>query len=188
METSSMSYSRLLFAGLCVSNILIFSGYAAAATLNLKPGLWEMTTTGETKGAPPIPADVLAQMPPERRAKFEAAMAANANRTSAPHANKQCITENSLQRGLKVDDNKNESGCQQTVVSSTASVMDMRMNCTSPQRSSSGTFHFETAGPEAVNGTINMTISDGAHSMTIKRVIQGKWLGADCGNLKRAGD
>ena len=87
-----MSYSRLLFAGLCVSNILIFPGYAAAATLNLNPGLWEMTTTGETTGAPPIPADILAQMPPERRAKLEAAMAANATRASTPHVSKQCIT------------------------------------------------------------------------------------------------
>src|SRR5450759_6027344 len=109
MESPAMSTSRLLIAGFCVCNILIFPSYAAASGLNLKPGLWEMTWSGQTTGAPPIPADVLAQMPPERRAKFEAAMAANANRTSAPHANKQCITENSLQRGLEVDDNKNES-------------------------------------------------------------------------------
>jgi hypothetical protein len=182
-----MATSRLLFAGLCASSILIVPGYAAAATLNLKPGLWEMTTAGETTGTPPIPENVLAQMTPERRAKFEAAMAASRTRGTAPRAFKQCITPESLQRGLKVDDTKNESGCQQTVVSSTASVMDMRMNCTSPQRTSSGTFHFETASPEAVSGTINMTISDGAHNMTMKRVIQGKWLGADCGNLKRAG-
>jgi hypothetical protein len=178
-----MSYSRLLFAGLCVSNILIFPSYAAAAGLNLKPGLWEMTWSGQTTGAPPIPADVLAQMPPERRAKFEAAMAANANRTSAPHANKHCITEKSLQRGLNVDENKGESSCQRTVVSNTALVMDMRQECTGRQKSS-GMFRFEAANPETMMGTINMTMTDGVHTMTVKRVVNGKWLAADCGNLK----
>lgn len=182
-----MSYSRLLFAGFCVSNILIFPSYAAAATLNLKPGLWEMTWSGQTSGAPPIPPDVLAQMPPERRAKLEAAMAANANRTSAPHANKQCITEKSLQRGLNVEENKTESSCQRTVVSNTASVMDMRQECSGRQKSS-GTFHFEAASPETMTGTINMTITDGARTMTVKRVVNGKWLAADCGDLKKAGD
>ena len=182
-----MSYSRLLFAGLCVSNILIFPSYAAAATLNLKPGLWEMTWSGQTSGAPPIPPDVLAQMPPERRAKLEAAMAANANRTSAPHANKQYITEKGLQRGLNVEENKTESSCQRTVVSNTASFMDMRQDCSGRQKTS-GTFHFEAASPETMTGTINMTITDGVRTMTVKRVVNGKWLAADCGNLKRAGD
>jgi len=182
-----MSYSPLLFAGLCVSNILIFPSYAAAAALNLKPGLWEMTWSGQTTGAPPIPADVLAQMTPERRAKFEAAIAANATRTSTPQARKQCITEKSLQRGLNVDENKSESSCQRTLVSNTASVMDMRQECTGREKSS-GTFHFEAASPETVTGTINMTTTDGVHTMTVKRLVHGKWLGADCGNLKSAGD
>ena len=182
-----MSTSRLLFAGLFVSNILIFPGYATAATLNLKPGLWEMTWSGQTSGAPPIPPDVLAQMPPERRAKLEAAMAANANRTSAPHANKQCITEKGLQRGLNVEENKTESSCQRTVVSNTASVMDMRQECTG-QEIMSGTSHFEAIGPEALTGAIDMTMTDGVRTTTVKRVMLGKWLGADCGNLKNAGN
>jgi hypothetical protein len=182
-----MSYSRLLFAGLCVSNILIFPGYAAAATLNLKTGLWEMTTTGQTSGAPPIPENILAQMTPERRAKFDAAMAANASRASAPHVSKQCITEKSLQRGIKEDDSKDGRPCTQTVVSSSASVMDVRQECTGQERMS-GHFRFEAVSPEAMTGTIDMTVTNGARTMTIKRVMHGKWLGADCGNLKKAGD
>jgi hypothetical protein len=39
-----------------------------------------------------------------------------------------------------------------------------------------------------MTGTINMTITDGVRTMTVKRVVNGKWLAADCGNLKRAGD
>jgi len=51
-----------------------------------------------------------------------------------------------------------------------------------------GAFHFETSSPEAVSGTVNMTVSEGAHSMTMKRVIAGKWIGADCGDVKAASE
>jgi hypothetical protein len=183
-----MSYSRLLFAGLFVSNILIFPGYAAAATLNLKPGLWEMTWTQQTTGGPPAPEDVLARMTPERRAKFDAAIAANnATRASEPRVRKQCITEKSLQRGLNVGENKGGGSCQETLVSSTASVMNMRQECTG-QEIMSGTSHFEAIGPEALTGAIDMTMTDGVRTTTVKRVMLGKWLGADCGLLKNAGD
>lgn len=183
-----MSYSRLLFAGLFVSNILIFPGYGAAATLNLKSGLWEMTWTEQTTGGPPVPEEVLARMTPERRATFDAAMAANnAKRASEPRVRKQCITEKSLQRGLNVDENKGGSPCQQTLLSSTASVMDMRQECTGREKMS-GTSHFEAVGPNTLTGTIDMTMTDGVRTTTVKRVMLGKWLSADCGNLKNAGN
>ena len=45
-----------------------------------------------------------------------------------------------------------------------------------------------TANPETVTGTINMTMSmAGGHPMHVKRTIQGKWMGADCGSVKAAG-
>jgi hypothetical protein len=31
-------------------------------------------------------------------------------------------------------------------------------------------------------------MSDGNNTMTSKHTIQGKWLGADCGNVKPSGD
>jgi hypothetical protein len=39
-----------------------------------------------------------------------------------------------------------------------------------------------------MTGTINMTITDGVRTMNVKRVVNGKWLAADCGDLKKAGD
>ena len=180
-----MSYSRLLFAGLFVSNVLIFPGYAAA--LDLKPGLWEMTSTQQTTGGPPVPEDVLARMTPEQRAKFDAAAMAADNETRArePRVRKQCITEKSLQRGLNVDENKGGGSCQETLVSSTASVMELRQECTGQEKMSS-TSHFEAVSPKALTGTIDMTMTDGSRTTTVKRVMLGKWLGVDCGNLKNA--
>lgn len=182
-----MSTSRILFASLAVSSCCGLAAYADPVTLDLRPGLWEMTTSGQSSGAPPIPADVLDRMPPERRAKFEAAIKASQARAAQPHAFKKCITQADLRRGLKLDD-KEEGDCRQTILSSTASVMDLRMECKSPQRTSSGTFHFESAGPQAVTGAVDMTIGDGVHTMTMHRVIQGKWTGSDCGNVRSAGE
>ncbi len=45
---------------------------AAAQAFDLKPGLWEMKTTSESTGAPPISEDMLAKLPPERRAASNA--------------------------------------------------------------------------------------------------------------------
>jgi hypothetical protein len=182
-----MSKLRVLPAGLCVTACLTLAAHAAPNALNVKPGLWEMTTTGETSGAPPIPQDTLARMSPEQRAKFEAAMAAGMAHSSAPRVSKQCMTEKSLQRGFDPGENKGERKCTDTVVSSSATVMEVRQECTGREKMS-GHFRFEAVNPEVVNGTINMTVTDGARTMTIKRVMHGKWLGTDCGSLKRAGD
>lgn len=109
-------------------------------------------------------------------------------RAAKPRVFKKCITAESLQRGIKMDDDKEARACQQTVVSSTASVMDMTMECKSPRRNASGRIHFESAGPEAIAGTIDMSIGDGAQTMTMHRVIQGKWTGNDCGSVKSDSD
>ena len=183
-----MSASRILYTALTLSACGAFAAGASPITLNLRPGLWEMTSQGQVTGTPPIPAEMLAQLPPERRAKLAAAMAASQARASAPHVFKQCITLKSLQRGINVDDKHDATHCRPTVVSSTASVMEMSVQCKNPRETVSGLFHFETANPETVTGTINMTMSmAGGHPMHVKRTIQGKWMGADCGSVKAAG-
>ena len=182
-----MSTSRVLFAGLALS-CCAAAALADPISLHVRPGLWEMTSSGQASGAPPIPPELLARLPPERRAKFEAAMAASMARTAAPRSHRQCVTEENLAHGFNPEKVPAGAGqCTQTVVSSTASVMEVHEECTGREKVSA-TFHFEAANPESMNGTIDMVMSDGVHSMNVKRVIQGKWLGADCGNVKSAGD
>jgi Protein of unknown function (DUF3617) len=184
-----MSTSRVLFTALTLTACGALAASASPITLNLRPGLWQMTSQGQMTGAPPVPAELLAQLPPERRAKLQAAMAASQARASAPRVFKQCITRKSLQRGIEVDDKHDANHCRPTVVSSTATVMEMSVQCKDPRVTVSGLFHFETANPETVSGTVNMTMSmGGAKSMHVKRTIEGKWMGADCGDVKAAGE
>ena len=38
-----------------------------------------------------------------------------------------------------------------------------------------------------MNGAIDLAMSDGVRAMNVKRVMHGKWLGADCGGVESAG-
>lgn len=161
-----------------------------AATLAIKPGLWEMTTQIQRSGAPPIPPEALANMTPEQRQKFEAAMTANMAKQKEPHTYKHCVTEDQLKRGI--DMGKAEDKCKKTVTTNTGKVLAVHVECTGGDPANAehttGDFHFEAVDPTTVAGTTDMTISRGAQSMNIKSDVHGKWLMADCGDLKPTGD
>ncbi len=177
-----MSISRSVICGVAVITCCSLA-YAVPITLKLRPGLWEMTTEGQTSGSPPIPPEVLANMPPDRRAKMEAVIAARRARAGQPHVSRQCITAESLQKGLDLDERRG-SDCQEKVVSSSSSEMNIQIQCKGPRLATVGNLHFTTSGSEQLTGTINMNVGDGEQNMTVKRVIQGKWIATDCGDLK----
>src|SRR5258705_225126 len=72
--------------------------HAAGPSMDVKTGLWEITSTGATTGAPPIPPEALAQMTPEQRAKMESAMRAEIARNNQSHVSKSCITQRQLEK------------------------------------------------------------------------------------------
>jgi hypothetical protein len=51
----------------------------------------------------------------------------------------------------------------------------------------SGHFHFTAPDPSTINGTVNLTINDGAHTMTMNHAMHGKWVSADCGEYAHKG-
>lgn len=159
----------------------ISAAQAGPVTLNVRTGLWEMTVSGQNSGMPPIPPEALARLTPEQRARFQAGMAARMGSAGKPHVYKSCITEATLQRGFETGESNAHRKCTQTILSRTASAMDGREECTDEHGHASGHFHFAAPNPATVNGTIEFTANDGSHTMTIKRVINGKWVGADCG-------
>ena len=175
-----MPFTHILLTGVCVCGFAAASA-AGPAALNVKPGLWQMSASGETRGAPPIPPEMLARLTPAQRAKFQAAMANSMARAAKPHVYKSCVTEKSLQHGFDPSEHNSAERCTPTVLSSSASMMDVRVECTGEHERTSGRFHFEAPNQMTMNGTIDMTISDGARTMRIKRVMHGQWLGADCG-------
>jgi len=178
----SMNKQRLLALGAAVTFGGTVSTLAAGTTLDVSTGLWEVTSSGETTGVPPIPPEVLARLPPAQRAQVEASIAAAIAQSSKPTKARTCITEKTLQRGL--DFNQRElANCRRTVVNSSSSQLDVQMECTGDE-TMNGTFHFEAINRQTIRGNLHLVVSNGGNAMTMKRSIQGRWLSSDCGTVK----
>lgn len=152
--------------------------------LNVKPGLWEATMTSQVSGLPPIPAEVLARLTPEQRERMEAAMKGRAGGGPQSRVTKSCLTPEQLNKPLTFDDNKN-TACKSTLIRSSASQQEIRMDCSQGDVRSSGTVHIEAIDSEHVKGTSEVNTSGGDNKMNIQISYAAKWVGADCGDLKK---
>ncbi len=176
-----MSKLRILSLALGASVCLAAAGHAAPVSLNVQNGLWNMTTAGTTSGTPTIPAAQLAKLSPAQRAQVAAMMAAALATADKPITYQSCVTPESLQHGFK--DPELSGGCTETVVSSTATEMNVKIVCTGSHHMT-GSFHVQASSPQAISATAEMTVTDGGGAMKVNRQITGKWVSADCGDVK----
>ena len=173
---------RVVSLTLCLGVAAALPALAADNTpLKVKPGLWEMTSDSERSGAPPIPPEALARMSPEQRAKFEAAL----QQSMGPkhRVAKHCVTQANIDKGFEKMEHMGGDNCTQTVTSSTSTLRAGSFACTG-REAASGTYRFEARNPESVAANWDVTMSNGGKDMKMKSVMQGKWLGSDCGSVK----
>lgn len=152
------------------------------AKLNVNPGLWEITTTATPGGDMTIPEQLLANVPPDKRAQAEAAMKAAMEHATKPHTFKECVTEQQIKDTLSAAQQQ-RPGCQATVVSSSRTLLEIQQKCTG-QMSQMGTYRLAAPDPATMHGTLDMAMTEGGHTMTMKTEVNGKWLNADCGSVK----
>ncbi len=175
---------RNLFAAILLGGALSFG--ADAQTLNAKLGLWEVTSTTESSGRPPIPPEVLARLSPEQRAKMEAALQAHQSKGPRTDTHKACYTEKDRERAFQSQDDNGERSCKRTIVSQSARRMEVRLDCSgSNMGAANGMFTVEAITPENVKGTVDMKVTRGDNTMNVKSSFSARWLGADCGEYKR---
>ena len=148
-----------------------------AASLNAKPGAWEMTMTTVTAGIP-IPADALAGMPAEQRARMEAMMQSRAGRNNT-HIHKSCVTQADLDQSRMLK-SENDDKCSRKITSASASKVVMEQVCPAPQPSTSR-MTMEVPTPESLVGSMDMKQGD---SGSIHMDFKGRWLGASCAGIK----
>jgi len=150
----------------------------APPPLDIRPGMWEATTTTETTGTPPIPPEILARMTPEQKAKLEARMKAGTSQCPKTDVRKHCITKEEINKGLSFGDE--HGSCQRTVVSGSSSKQEIRIECGNSGIKASGTIHIEAIDPERVKFSVQITSGDGSHSMKINTTGTSKWVSAPC--------
>lgn len=149
--------------------------------LNIKTGLWETTFTTAMSGRPPIPEEVLAKMPPEQRAKIEAAMKGAFSGAPKTRTSQSCVTKEQLNKDLFSEDRKN---CTRTVLKSTGSYMEIREVCENEGVKNEITIQIEALNSENVKGTSHVTSGSGDRSMNVNMSFTSRWLGAVCTEKK----
>ncbi len=156
--------------------------------LDIKTGEWEYTVTTQMKGGPQaaakqmpqIPPETLAKLPPDQRAKLEAAMKqANGIASGQPTTNtsKNCIKKEDL---AKLNPGGDDKTCKVTVVNSSRSKLDLKMDCDTNGTKSTSTGSVEAPSSDSLKFNFQMasTMNGTPMNMTINGA--GKWLSSTC--------
>ena len=169
---------------LVVAFLAPLAGWAAdPVPMDVKLGLWETTLTNQMDISSMIPADALAKLTPEQRAKMEVAMQGRGGaRTSAT---KHCITKDTINEALASAnmDNMKKMNCTRTFLTSTSTKQVIHMECTSDTMKTSGDIQAEVIDRENTKGSMVMTVGGGGRGGNMKMAWTTKWLGADCGDV-----
>jgi hypothetical protein len=165
-----------------VAATMLISAVVLAASnvqpLNVKTGLWETNLTTTIRGQPPVPAEDLAKLTPEQRAKMEAAMRSMAGTRNVSY--KSCVTKEKLAKGTAFD----KSNCSWTTSTSTGTKADLVGVCIEDNMKASVNLHVVVVTSESITGSGQMSISGNGHTMSSSSVMTSKWIKSDCGAVK----
>jgi hypothetical protein len=166
------------------------AGVLAAACLpagaqQLKPGLWEIhnkTNNAEMDQAMAEMQKQIASMPPGERKQMEAMLAKQGVRMT-PGAGggmtvQMCMTKEMVER----DDVPMQDGCRTTRNQRSGNTIRTAFTCANPPSSGEGEFTFQ--GSEAYTSKMTVRSQVGGKTDTTAMETRGKWLKADCGNVK----
>src|SRR5258708_39534046 len=181
---------RPIASRLAASSILPCLALAVAAAGALpvppvKPGLWEVRMSvldadGHEVAAPEQAA--LSRMPPETRARMAEAMKARG--LSMPDANgatKACLTKDLFESGAW-QQLASDTGCTTNFSAQSATTWKWHSSCTTIKSESDGETVFSNAENYKTKVTTTSTVM--GKTKTSTRMLQGKWIGADSGDIK----
>ena len=172
---------RTIFVGLLLLTSLALWAADKFHPLNVKPGLWETTSTITHSGEMPIPAEFMAKLTPEQRARVEARMKANSAQKTTTHSDKSCMTREKLQEAPFSDEKEH---CTNTIVSSSSSKAEFKFACGMEEAKAEGKVAVEALSPEYVKGIIETNATGGGHTFNTSGTFTSKWLGPNCGDVK----
>jgi Protein of unknown function (DUF3617) len=152
--------------------------------LNIKEGLWEVTTTHSMTGMPGIPADKLAKMTPDQRAQVEAMMKNSGMGGPTTDVTKDCVTKEKLDKLTVFSSHNDNNECSRSVLSSSGSKMDVKIHCQGKDHVTDGTFVLEVVNSDSVKGSMHTVTDSKGRTMNMDFTYSSKYLGAACGDVK----
>lgn len=169
-------FNPLLRASLLGAGCLCLSSAFAAEKLNIKTGLWEVSSTSQMSGTPVLPKELADKLTPAQRAKMEADFKAAA-RQPKKDVDRSCITQKDVENPF----HGASENCKQSIVSTTKTTQEVRLVCTGEPKGT-GFIRITTPTPESMTGVMNITMGEGSDVLDFKADLSGRWLGADCGD------
>lgn len=161
---------------------------SVAGAQTLKPGLWEVThKTSGSHGQADQMAQMqkqMAAMPPSQRKQMEEMMGKQGMQMGGGSpaggmSMKMCMTKEMAERS---EIPAQQGDCKTTQQSRSGNTLKVAFSCTNPPSSGEGQYTF--TGAEAY--TMKMAVTTTVQGKPQKTNMEGsgKWLGADCGNVK----
>lgn len=149
--------------------------------MNVKTGLWQSTSTVTVTGSLGLPPEALAKMTPEQKARYEAAIQAQAGGHTSTHTNKGCLTQKDLTTDpfARTDSDDENIHCHGNLLSSTSTDVVLQETC-SGEASMAYTMKIHADSTEHATGTGAGTATMGGHTMNSSVKFDSKWLGATC--------
>jgi hypothetical protein len=179
LETEKTEMIRIRTAVAAVIFLIIGAAAAPAQVAPIKPGLWQVQSEREINGQKaPDMSERLKNMPPERRAQIEAMMKKQGIDIGG-NTTKVCQTSEML-------DSKKFANpvpdCTTTFSSRTNSSWKAHTSC--PQNHIESDVEIVFANPENYTVKSDSTIATDGQTRTSRMTMTGKWLSADCGDIK----
>jgi hypothetical protein len=149
-----MTLRRVRISLVILGLTTVLSGLLIAQTsvLDLKLGLWELTTMAQSSSGPAIP----------------------------PETDQHCITKDSLQKStFLTGDFPPGYTCKQTLTTNSRTVSDFVIACTGASTVTFST-HVEALSTTSIRGTAKVVTVDGGTSTTTDASFTGKWVASSC--------
>jgi hypothetical protein len=176
---------------------IAIAAFVAAAALpasaqTLKPGLWEITNkmeggSGQMNNAMAEMQKNLASMPPDQRKMIEEQMAKSGVKmgSGGPAGGMSlqiCMTREMVEKNELP---AQQGDCKTTTQSRSGNTMKMAFACTNPPSSGEGQVTFN--GAESYTSRMNISTQVQGKPEKVTMQGSGKWLAADCGNVRPLG-
>jgi hypothetical protein len=174
----STGLATLLFSALCAA-VCSQASAADFQPLDVKTGQWESTLSGQSTGQPPIPDELLKRLAPEQRTKLEATLQDKGTGGLKTSINRSCLTKEKLDKAFNLGD-ENTKACTRTLVTSSGSKQEIRLDCDHQGMKSSGTVKIEAVNPENIKGSMQIRVTNHDRTMNMNYTFTSKWIGAAC--------
>jgi len=169
MRRTTIVFSALL--ALSVSG----AGLAAGA---MKPGLWEMTMKSDAMKAMPA-------LSPQQMEQMRKAGVNMPQMQGGGMVTKVCISKEMAERE-QPPTAREESGCQMKNYKRSGNTYSMERACDGPNMKGTGTVKGSYEGDSRFSSTYDFKGTSHGKPVNQHQETSGKWLSADCGNVKPA--